>query len=331
MFHVPYFRFYEFMIPLPLQPNVVQKKGEKAVFEIAPLYPGYAVTIGNTYRRVLLSSLEGSAITQVKINGANHEFATLPGVMEDVIIILINLKKIRVKNWSDEPQTIMLDIKGEKSVKAKDFKPNPQVKITTPDIHIATLTEKKSELEIEAKIEKGVGYMTSEEMSDKKSDIGVIALDAIFTPVKKVNFQIENMIVGKRTDFEKLELEIETDGTIDPEEAFSQATEIIFNHFSLFSEFGKKEEKPSLKEAKEGEKSGEKGGEKDEDSKKIKVDDLKISERTKNALLKNSLKTLGGISRKTEKDILELEGMGDKGIKEIKKILKKHGLEFKGE
>lgn len=226
------------MISLPNLPKITNKKDNEAVFEISPLAPGYGMTLGNSFRRVLLSSLEGFAITEVKIQGAGHEFAALPGILEDVIIILINLKKIRFTSWTEVPQIITLDAKGEKEVLAKDFKINPQIKIANPELYIATLTDKKAELKIEAKVEKGIGYLMSEEREEKKPEVGVIFLDAIFNPVKKVSFEIENVIVGKKTDFEKLDLKIETDGTILPEEAFLKATDILLRHFSLFSEFG---------------------------------------------------------------------------------------------
>ena len=221
------------MIPLPNQTKVIEKKGNKAIFEITPFYPGYGMTVGNNYRRVLLSSLEGAAITEVKIKGVTHEFFSLPGVLEDIVMILINLKKLRFKNWSDEPQIITLGAKGEKEVKARDFKLTPQVKLANPEAHIATLTSKSAELQIEAKIEKGIGYLSTEEREEKKATIGVIPIDAIFTPVKKVSFKIENVIVGKRTDFERLELEIETDGTLTPEEAFYQATDVLLKQFEV--------------------------------------------------------------------------------------------------
>jgi len=302
------------MIPLPNKPKIINKQGNKATFEIGPLYSTYGVTIGNTLRRVLLSSLEGSAITQVKIKGGSHEFATIPGLLEDVIMVLVNLRKLRFKNFSNESQTIHLSVKGEKVIKGKDFKLNPQIKLINPEEYIATLTTKNAELDIEAKVENGIGYLQAEETEKKNDEIGVILLDAIFNPVKKVNFRIENMIVGKRTDFEKLSLEIETDGTITPEDAFYKANKILVDHFSLCLEPDKKEE-PKEKS--------------DDDPKKIKIEDLKLSVRTKNALLKNNFKTIGGIVRKSKKDILKLEGMGSKAMEEIEKILKKYKLELK--
>jgi DNA-directed RNA polymerase subunit alpha len=322
------------MIPLPHPPKIIEKKGNKVVLEIEPLYPGYGVTLGNSLRRVLLSSLEGAAITEVKIKGVDHEFSTIQGVLEDVVMILLSLKKIRFKSWSEEPQLIKLSVKGEKEVKAKDFQPNPNLEIVNPNLHIATLTNSKAELEIEAKIEKGVGYSSVEDREERKTEVGVIPIDAIFTPITKVSFRTENIRFEKRTDFDKLILEIYTDGTIAPEEAFVKAVDILMRHLSLLVEFMGKEE--PKKEKEKAEKKAEKKKEKElanedkaEELKKTKIEDLKISERTKNALLKGGVKSLGGLTRKSEKDLLALEGLGEKGVKEIKKALKKYKLELK--
>ncbi|MFH1401873.1 MAG: DNA-directed RNA polymerase subunit alpha [Parcubacteria group bacterium] len=224
------------MIPLPSQPKIVKKEGAKAIFEIESLYPGYGVTVGNSLRRVLLSSLQGAAITQMKVRGVSHEFSTIPGVQEDVITLMLNLKKLRFRVFSEEPQTGKLHIKGEKEAKGSDFELPSQVELVNKDCRIATLTAKSSDLEIEITIEKGVGYFAREDRKKEKLGIGVIPLDAIFTPLKKVSFKVENMRVGERTDFDKLSLEIETDGTISPETAFSQAAKILVLHFSMFSE-----------------------------------------------------------------------------------------------
>jgi DNA-directed RNA polymerase subunit alpha len=231
------------MIPLPNLPKIIKKQGNKAVFEIEGLYPGYGVTIGNTLRRVLLSSLEGAAITQVKIKGISHEFSTIPGVLEDVIIILLNLKKIRFKSFSDEPQQVVIKQKGEKVVKAGDFEVPPQLEIKNPETPVASLTSKSAQLQIKALVEKGVGYQSIEQREEKKLEIGMIPIDAVFTPVRRVSFRVENMRVGRRTDFDKLEMDIETDGTISPEEAFLKASEILLEHFSLFSKSGEKVQK----------------------------------------------------------------------------------------
>jgi DNA-directed RNA polymerase subunit alpha len=250
------------MIPLPLPPKVIQKKQNKAVFEIEGLYPGYGVTIGNSLRRVLLSSLQGVAVTEVKIKGVSHEFSTIPGVLEDVLMVLLNIKNLRFKIYEGETYKIELKVKGEKEVTGADFKTPSQVKLVNPDIHIATITDKKIELEIEIQIEKGIGYVPKDQRKIKKSEIGVIGLDAIFTPIKNVNFQVENMRVGDRTDFDKLSLEIETDGAITPEEAFFESCDILIKHFNIiFSAPGapasgwegkieKIEEKPAIKNVK---------------------------------------------------------------------------------
>lgn len=245
------------MFIFPQKPKVINKKQNWASFEIEGFYPAYGVTIGNALRRVLLSSLEGAAVTQVKIKGIQHQFSTIPGILEDVIIIINNLKQLRFKMYSSEPQKAILKIKGEKEVKGSDFDFPTQVELVNKNFHIATLTDKKAELEMEIQIEKGIGYQPVEmRKTNQKLEIGVIPIDAIFSPVKRVSFNVENMRVGERTDFDRLTLEIETDGTIEPEQALLKACEILVKHFSLLAEpFAEKiseiEEKPEPQE-KEG-------------------------------------------------------------------------------
>jgi len=231
------------MILLPKPPKIIDKKENWARFEIEGLYPGYGVTIGNSLRRVLLSSLEGAAVTQVKIKGIQHEFSVIPGVLEDVIHIMINLKKMRFRIYTDEPQKAFLKIKGlpsgknEREIKGVDFEFPTQVELVNKSCHIATITDKKAELEMEIQIEKGIGYQPVEQTKkQKKLEIGILPLDAIFTPVKRVSYKVENMRVGERTYFDRLYLEITTDGTISPQEAFCQAADILVKHFSLFVE-----------------------------------------------------------------------------------------------
>jgi len=245
------------MIPLPLPPKVIQKEKNKQVFEVQGLYPGYGVTVGNALRRVLLSSLEGVAVTEVKIKGVPHEFSTIPGVLEDVIIILLNLKNLRFKIHEGTTHKVELSVKGEKKVTGADFKLFPQIELANPELHLATITDKKTEFTMEITIEKGIGYEPKDQRKMKKPEIGSIALDAIFTPIKNVNFSVENMRVGERTDFDKLSIEIETDGTITPEEAFYNATEILINHFTLIFQ-GKVAELPKAVRAEESEDSAEK-------------------------------------------------------------------------
>lgn len=236
------------MIPLPLPPKVIQKKKNQAVFEIEGLYPGYGVTIGNALRRVLLTSLDGAAVTEVKIKGVVHEFSTISGILEDVIMIILNIKNLRFKIFEGDSQKIELKAKGEGEVKGSDFKCPSQVKLVNPDLHIATITDKKTELNIEIMVQKGTGYVLKDQIKNVsagggKPEIGSIAVDAIFTPIKNVNFQVENMRVGDRTDFDKLSLEIETDGTINPEEAFFEACDILIKHFNVIFQ-SKPEEAP---------------------------------------------------------------------------------------
>jgi DNA-directed RNA polymerase subunit alpha len=313
------------MIPLPLAPKVTQKKKNQMVFEVEGLYPGYGVTIGNALRRVLLSSLQGAAVTEVKIKGVPHEFSTIPGVLEDTIMILLNIKNLRFKIFEGESHKITLTSKGEGAVTGADFKCPPQVKLVNPELHIATITDKKTELEIELKIEKGIGYVPKDQVKLDKAEIGAMAVDAIYTPIRNVNFQVENMRVGDRTDFDRLNLEIETDGTITPEESFFEACEILIKHFNIIFQ-GKAGEEPKAEEAEVKE---EEAGE--EDVTKLVVEDLKLTGRTLNALANNGIKTVGILVKKSEKALAELEGMGEKGISEIKRKIKKLGLELKGD
>jgi len=247
------------VIPLPLKPKIIKKEKNKAVFEIEALYPGYGVTIGNSLRRVLLSSLPGGAVTQMKIKGVLHEFSTIPGVLEDVVTIMLNLKQLRFKVFSDEPQKATLKVRGEREVKASDFEYPPQVEIINKNTHIATLTDKKAELEMEVQIERGVGYLSRETRREKrKPEIGVIWVDAIFTPIRKVATKIENMRVGERTDYDRLFLEIETDGTIEPQEAFKRASEILKEHFEFLAKTFEEEKKETKKEKREEKKEEKK-------------------------------------------------------------------------
>jgi len=218
-----------------VQIKTVHEKDTEGIFEIDGLYTGYGLTIGNALRRVLLSSLPGAAITQVKIKGVGHEFTTLPNIAEDMVEIGLNLKKVRFQIFTDEPQTLSLRVKGEKRITAADIGLNSMVKMFTPDTHIATLTNKKAELEMELTVEKGLGYSPAELRQGGKLPIGSIAIDAIFTPVISVNYSVENTRVGERTDYNKLHLKIVTDGTIKPSNAIRKASNILKDHFEKIS------------------------------------------------------------------------------------------------
>ena len=230
------------MLQIPEQIKVLSKEGSKTIFEISPLMPGYGATIANPLRRVLLSSLEGAAITSVKIKSVDHEFSSITGVLEDLIEIILNIKKIRFKLHGDGPVKLTLDVKTERAVTAADIKLTSDVELINEDQHIATITDKKTGLNMELEIEKGIGYVPVEQRQKEKLAIGVIAVDAIFSPVKLVNFKIENVRVGQRIDFNKVVMEIETDGSVEPEEALKKASEILVDHFKLVSEV-KTEEK----------------------------------------------------------------------------------------
>ncbi|PIR44033.1 DNA-directed RNA polymerase subunit alpha [Candidatus Wolfebacteria bacterium CG10_big_fil_rev_8_21_14_0_10_31_9] len=207
----------------------------EGVFEIEGLYTGFGLTVGNALRRVLLSSIPGAAITQIKIKNVKHEFSTIEGVLEDVVEIVLNLKKARFKFFTDEPQVLILEAKGEKEITASDIKANAQVEVVNPDLHICTLTSKKAELTMELTVEKGLGYVPVEARKAEKLPVGVIAIDAIFTPVSKVNFTIENMRVGEKTDYNRLNFVIETDGTISPSAVLHKGANILRDHFDKIS------------------------------------------------------------------------------------------------
>jgi DNA-directed RNA polymerase subunit alpha len=233
----------EYKISLPLKPKVIKKSDSHAIFEIDNCYPGYGITLGNSFRRVLLSSLPGAAIVSVKIKGVSHEFSTIPNVLEDVIQIILNLKQIRFKVHTDiSSAKAELKISGEKEIKAKDIKTPSDIEIINKDAHIATLTNSKAKMEMEIEIGTGLGYVPVEQKGKQKLEIGAIALDAIYTPIQKVNYEVENMRVGDKTDFNRIKIDIETDGSITPEQAFNRASEILLEQFGVFAPEPEKEE-----------------------------------------------------------------------------------------
>ncbi len=319
----------EYKIIMPSKPRIVMEEGNKGVFEIDGLYPGYGHTLGNSLRRIILSSLPGASITSIKIDGISHEFSTMEGIKEDVIVIILNLKRIRFKMFSDEPQIATLSIKGPKEVKASDIKTSGQVEVLNGDQHIAEVTGKVN-LNIELKIEKGLGFIPKEIIQKEKVDIGTIAVDAIFTPIRRVAYEVENMRVGDKTNHNRLRISIETDGTLTPREAMTESITIMINQLKAIIDFKEPEEEVvaeyNNKEAKE--KEGEK---KDDfsDVLKTRTDTLDLSTRTLNALTAANIRTLGGLARKKREDLLEVEGIGEKGISEIKKVLSKFGLNLK--
>ncbi|MFA6271520.1 MAG: DNA-directed RNA polymerase subunit alpha [Patescibacteria group bacterium] len=253
-------------IQLPQQIKYTEKDDKTGIIVVEPLYPGYGLTVGNALRRVLISSLSGSAVTGIKIKGVDHEFSTIEHVKEDVVDIILNIKQLRLKLVTGDIGTVTLKVKGEKVVTAADIKETAEVKISNKDLVIATLTDKTAELDMELTVENGLGYSPVEARGKEKYEIGVIAVDAIFTPVLKARFDIENVRVGKMTNYDKLTLEIVTDGTLTPIEVFKSASEILVNHFDFLKSYDKK------KESKKEEKEKKDAEEPDEELKKEKAE-----------------------------------------------------------
>lgn len=322
------------MIPKPTGFKLVSEEGNQGVYDVEGLYPGYGHTIGNSIRRVLLSSLRGSAITAVKISGVSHEFSTIEGVLEDVVELSLNLKQVRFKMSGEGPYTATLSVKGEKEVFAKDIKTPGELEVVNGDLHIATLTSKNSQLEMEIEVSSGFGYQTVEARKKEKVDIGTIALDAAFSPVRGVNFEVENMRVGDRTDYNRVRFTVETDGSIAPQEALTEAARILAEQFAglgaveSVSEPAGEAVRPKAK-IPSSEKTGEEESYEQKVS-KIKIEDLKLSNRTTHALEKSGIAVVGELIAGTESDLRNsVRGLGDKGIVEIKKALGNLGLTFK--
>jgi DNA-directed RNA polymerase subunit alpha len=314
-------------IVLPSKPKIVSEDQFAGSYEIDGLYPGYGHTLGNSLRRIILSSLRGAAITAVKISGVNHEFSVIPGVQEDVITLMLNLKKIRLKMLTEEPQTITLKAKGQREVLASDIKLPSQVEILNPELVIASLTDKNAELDLEMTVERGMGYVSKEVHQKNRVDIGVIALDAIFTPIRRVSYEVENMRVGDRTDFNRVKVFIETDGTITPREALETSIEIMINQLKAIIGFKEEEVETSSVDV-SGDASGQKM-EVDSEFLKTRIESINLSARTLNALSNANIRTVGGLARKKEKDLSEIDGLGSKGILEIKSVLSGYGITLK--
>ncbi len=315
----------DYTIVIPSKPKIVSEVDFSGSYEIDGLYPGYGHTLGNSLRRIILSSLPGVAVTSVKIEGIEHEFSVLPGVKEDAITMLLNLKKMRLNMVGNEPQTLTLKVKGAKEVTAGDVKAPGGIEILNPELVIANLTDKNAELNIEINVEKGLGFVAKEVLQKNRVDIGSITVDAIFSPIRRASYEVENMRVGDRTDFNRLKIFIETDGTVSPKEALEKSIETMITQLKAI--IGFKEEDVVLSTP-ESESSFSKAGA-DEDSLKTRIETLNLSARTLNALSNANIRTVGGLARKKEKDILEIEGLGGKGLTEIKEVLETFGISLK--
>ncbi len=317
-------------VSLPKSSKYEETGKNSGIFTIEGCYPGYGTTLGNALRRVLLSSLSGAAVTMIKVKGATHEFTTVKGVKEDVVQLVLNLKKVRFRLYEEESAIVFLKAKGEKEVTAKDIKSTSEIEVANTDQHIATLTSKTSDFEIEIKVEKGIGYVPVEQQVRDEKEIGAIAVDAIYSPVVRVNFSVGNMRVGKRTDYDKITLEIETDGAMTPQEAYNEAVEILMAQFNSIAEVNKKEETEEKEAVIVEEKEVKiEDNQEEETGEDVEISTLKISTRIQNILEENGVKTVGDVISHTESEINEFEGMGEKGIKEIKKAISKFGAILK--
>jgi DNA-directed RNA polymerase subunit alpha len=312
-------------VSLPSKPRIVKEENFYGIYEIDGLYPGYGHTLGNSLRRIILSSLPGAAITHVKIEGVKHEFDTIAGVKEDVVTILLNLKRIRLALHSDEAVTFSLSKSGAGVITAADLEAPSQVEILSPDQPIAEITNKSTKLEMEITVERGMGYVPREVHQKEKVDIGAIALDAVFTPIRRANYEVENMRVGDRTDYNRLRLFVETDGTLTPREAVENAIEIMVHQLKAVIGFQEKADETTETKLAEAPAAS---NEPDPDVLKTRIETLDLPQRTLNALEEASIRTLGGLVKKKKDDILALDGIGPKGVEEIETLLHDLGVSF---
>ncbi len=318
-------------ILLPSKPKIIKEEDTHGIFEVDGLYPGYGHTLGNSLRRVILSSIPGVAITSIAIDGVKHEFSTMEGVKEDVISIILNLKKVKFKMFDDEALSLTIKAKGPKMVTSAMITCPSQAEIVNKDVNLFEITGNK-EVSIEFTIEKGLGYVPREMIAKNKAEIGNIVLDASFTPIRRVSYEVENMRVGDRTDYNRLRLNIETDGSISARDAFDSSIKTMINQLQSivgFREFSLNEESEFDSVQTENETIEESETELENDTLKKSVEDIGLSTRTVNTLIAGAVKTVGGLIRKTPETLNELDGMGDKGINEIKEALANLGLSLK--
>jgi DNA-directed RNA polymerase subunit alpha len=307
---------------LHMPKGIVKEKGDSKYgkFVIEPFERGWGITVGNALRRVLLSSLQGAAIVSVKMEGVQHEFSTLEGVKEDVAEIILAIKQLRVKLLSDEDATLRLDISGEGEIRAEHIEPNPDVQILNPELHIATLG-KNGSLTIEMRVSDGRGYVVSDELKREDDPIGVIPIDANFSPVTKVAYEVSDTRVGQRTDFNRLEMDVWTDGSIDPEDAMAYGAKLLVDHLEMFINF-----EGDLEAAEEVVKDEEK--ERIRQLLKMRVDELELSVRSSNCLRCANIHTIADLVRNQESEMLKYKNFGRKSLIELNEVLSNMGLSF---
>jgi DNA-directed RNA polymerase subunit alpha len=310
-------RTKDFQIPKKLDFETSEITNTYGKFFAEPFERGFGTTVGNSLRRVLLSSIAGAAITSIKIEGVLHEFSTLPGVKEDITDIILNLKSLRVKLHSDRPKTIYLKKNGPCEVRAKDIIHDADVEILTPDLPIATL-DKDSSLNVEMNVKIGRGYVPAERNKEEGMSIGTIPVDSIFSPIKRINFYVENARVGRVTDYDKLILEIWTDGSVRPDDALAFAAKILKDHLALFINFEETAEliEPKLDDVKE----------KFNKNLLRSVNELELSVRAANCLKTANIKTISDLVNRSENEMLKTKNFGRKSLNEIKEILSEMGL-----
>ncbi len=308
------------------KPNIeclsVDNEKNYAKFVCEPLERGYGMTIGNSLRRILLSSLPGAAITSIKIEGVVHEFSTIPNVVEDVPEIIVNLKNVRLKLHDNEEKTIRIDFKGEGEVTAADIITDSTIEVLNPEIHIATVAEKGS-LQIEMTVDKGRGYNTAEKNKKQNQAIGVLPIDSIFTPVKKVNYAVENTRVGQMVDYDKLTIEVWTDGSLKPYEALSLAAKVMTEHLNLFIDLSETAKNTQIMIEKEESKKGK--------VLEMPIEELELSVRSYNCLKRAGISTVEDLANKSGSDMMKVRNLGKKSLDEVTNKLHALGLDFASE
>jgi len=292
----------------PALAGIEEHSNVSATFDVEPLHAGYGNTLGNSLRRVLLSSIRGAAIVAFRVEGATHEFTTVAGVKEDVVDIMLNLKNVKVKVHTDEPIELRLEKKGAGPVTAGDIKLSADVEIANPDQIIATIDDPKKSLVIDLVVEAGRGYRTIEESSSARVHSDMIALDAVFSPVLRVRYKVDPTRVGQETNLDKLRLTIDTDGTVTPKEAFEEAAAILVNQYTALAGSTTVEAAPALGQ----------GSEDDTSELNTPIEELALSARTANALVNNDIRTVHDLVTLTEQDLRELKGFGSKALDEVK-------------
>ena len=305
------------------RPNIkcleIDNETNYAKFVCEPLERGYGVTIGNSLRRILLSSLPGAAITSVKIEGVVHEFSTIPNVVEDVPEIIVNLKMVRLKLHENEEKTIRIDVKGEGEVKASDIITDSSVEVLNPDLHIATLSE-GAHLQIEMTVDMGRGYNSADKNKKDNMPLGVLPIDSIYTPVKKVNYAVENTRVGQNIDYDKLTIELWTDGSLAPYEALSLAAKVMTSHLELFIDLSETAKNTQVMIEKEENKK--------EKVLEMSIEDLELSVRSFNCLKRAGISTVEDITNMTESEMMKVRNLGKKSLDEVTFKLRSLGLDF---